>query len=388
MAAEHHHFSDAMAGASALGASLLEGLPRYRRIQNDVRAKILNGEWKPGDQLPPEPDLAERYGVSRLTVNKALGQLVLERYVFRVHGKGTFVREREASAGLRVHIVSISPETTSPFSGYGDWFIGHGILQGIVQAAQELECEMRFVPWPERGLPAIDRVERGGIVPICGPDEDILELRRRGHVVVQPYYPLAEGLCSNVIADWEGAFYNAAMHLIRLGHSRIALLTGLAEPKSRRRMEGYRRALTESGCFDEALVYGIERDFPAVAEAVRCALQLADPPTAIMASNDLRAVHAVRALRDAGLRVPRDMAVIGYNDGPEAASCVPPLTSCHAPFFECGYEAVKLLQRICDGEVEDPQRVVIPVELHVRESCGFHLRKGDSSAPSRQQEGA
>jgi len=101
-------------------------------------------------------------------------------------------------------------------------------------------------------------------------------------------------------------------------------------------------------------------------------LDQARPPTAIFAITDLMALGALQTLRGAGLRVPDDIALVGFNDIPLATLVDPPLTTVHAPAHELGATAMTLLQRLIAGEAPPDRTVVLPTTLIVRQSCGQH----------------
>lgn len=174
-----------------------------------------------------------------------------------------------------------------------------------------------------------------------------------------------------VPADYEGAGA-AVAHLVELGHRRIAHIAGsdnMSTGAARRR--GYRDALVRhSIAFDPGLlVEGSYRELGGY-EAMHRLLALAEPPTAVFAVNDLAAAGAMRALREAGLEVPRDVSVVGFNDLATLSPTTPHLTTVHLPVHVMGMVAgERLLARILDGATfEEP--VILPVALEVRESSG------------------
>lgn len=188
-----------------------------------------------------------------------------------------------------------------------------------------------------------------------------------------------------VRADDVGGAYTAVRHLIQLGHRRIAHIQGPTEYLvSHDRHEGYLRALAEAGVApDHALIQ--QGDFLPTS-GYNCALRLFDlpaesRPTAIFASTDQMAYGVLRAADERGIVVPRDLALVGFDDDAPSAHVHPPLTTVHQPSFEMGQEAIKLLLALLaraeddgldDGEPQPelPQRIVLPTTLVVRASCG------------------
>lgn len=165
---------------------------------------------------------------------------------------------------------------------------------------------------------------------------------------------------------------DATRFLIERGHRRIALITGpLAIPSALDRLRGYRLALEEAGIgYDPALV--TEGTFLKESgyQTVREWLQQDKPlPDAWFCSNDLMAFGALQALREAGLSVPGDVAIVGFDDVPEAASCAPPLTTVAQPMAEMGALAVRLVTSMIEGGEPGVPRVVLETHLVVRQSA-------------------
>lgn len=162
----------------------------------------------------------------------------------------------------------------------------------------------------------------------------------------------------------------ATEHLIDQGHRRIGFITGpMWNVLSRDRLHGYRDALLDNGlAFDESLVVSGNFSIPSGIAAAQLLLGLAKRPTAIFASNDEMAFGAIRAARDLGLRVPRDLSVMGFDDIRFSAYVDPPLTTVRQPGLEIGRTAMTMLLRILNGEPVEPRRVVLPTQLEIRAS--------------------
>ncbi len=161
-------------------------------------------------------------------------------------------------------------------------------------------------------------------------------------------------------------------HLVSLGHRRIACIT-YAPPDRRHvseRLDTYRAVLSEAGiAYDEALVQIGAYDPETGYQAMKSLLASAQF-TALYAMNDVMAFGAITALHEAGLRVPQDVAVVGFDDIRLARYAVPPLTTVHEPDIEHGRRAGELLIDLING-VEPPEKHVrLATRLVVRQSCG------------------
>jgi len=174
----------------------------------------------------------------------------------------------------------------------------------------------------------------------------------------------------NIYVDNIAAARDAVAFLIARGHRRIGMIAGRGGPRQARVL-GYRRALAEHGIAFEAGLIG-DGDFRqgGGAEAMRTLLAATPRPTAVFAANDVMAMGALLALREAGLRVPEEMAVVGFDDIPAARLVHPPLTTV-AQFPErLGRRAVELLlERLAGLAPEVGRSEAMPYELVVRASA-------------------
>ena len=163
----------------------------------------------------------------------------------------------------------------------------------------------------------------------------------------------------------------ATEYLIGLGHLRIGFLAGRSDLESARRRErGYREALSNAGIpfvADLVRVGGYTEE--SARSPARELLEMTDRPTAIFAANDVSAIQTMRVANEMGLRVPDDLSVIGFDNIPESALTIPPLTTIDQSIQQMGYEAAKLLLGLIDEPDRDPIHLTLPTELVVRQSC-------------------
>ncbi len=172
----------------------------------------------------------------------------------------------------------------------------------------------------------------------------------------------------SVRVDNVGAAVVATRHLIDLGHRHVACLAGPSTSLTATdRLEGYRRAMAEAALEPQPEDI-VTAEFSMEGGRLGTArfYALSDPPTAVVASSDQMAVGALRALYEVGLRVPRDVSVVGFDDSPLASHTIPALTSVAIPMYEIGCRAMGLLLQLLRGE--RGKSVVLPAELRVRET--------------------
>jgi DNA-binding LacI/PurR family transcriptional regulator len=176
-------------------------------------------------------------------------------------------------------------------------------------------------------------------------------------------------ICS-VSLDDEKVAYEATRHLISLGHTNIALVTGpMEEDCSQDRAEGYRRALQEAGiAYDESKV--LEGDWSASSgqRALLSFVESGNIPTAIFAQNDRMAMGVMHAARDANLQVPNQLAVIGVDDMPLSSYFDPPLTTMQQDMPRIGQEATRMLLEIIQKKTPAVRELKLSAQLVVRNS--------------------
>jgi len=200
--------------------------------------------------------------------------------------------------------------------------------------------------------------------------EEVATLIDRPHLFV---HRLFNSLGNNSIVpdDRDGA-RQAVRHLVKLGHRRIAFINGPAEwDAATNRFIGYREELAASGIpFDSTLVK--QGDWQVQTGYVAAQQWLATPerPTAVFAANDLMALGAIYAAQAAELSVPRDLAVIGYDDRDLAGFVRPALTTIQMPCEKMGHVAAESLLRLIRGEATTVEPTLVKGELIVRQSCG------------------
>lgn len=173
----------------------------------------------------------------------------------------------------------------------------------------------------------------------------------------------------NIYVDNVAAARTATSYLIERGHRTIGMLAGQKGPQHAR-VRGYKQALAEGGItLDNALIQGSGFQQDNGYQGMRELINRSPRPTAVFAANDLLAMGALSALRDAGLRVPDEVAIVGVDDIPAAALVNPPLTTISQFPQQLGRRAAEMLFERLEGNVPGGGRCeLMPHELIVRES--------------------
>jgi len=188
--------------------------------------------------------------------------------------------------------------------------------------------------------------------------------------------PLMDSIDYVVVENAKGGFL-AVEHLIRMGHERIGVISGASDSSAAvERLGGARRAFIEYGLNPASLLV-LEGDFlkPSGYEAAKKFLAMRDSPSAIFGVNDYMALGALEAILDSGLRVPEDVALIGFNDIEFSSLKTVELSTIGQKKYEMGSIAVHtLIERIEKGDGDRARQITLEPELIVRKSCGFHVR--------------
>jgi LacI family transcriptional regulator len=249
------------------------------------------------------------------------------------------------------------------------------VLRGLATAARSAGHRILVEPLSpgESTYGELVRSGRADGVVVSGPlfdDPELADLVRDGFpIVIQGHVPGSQA--PSVDVDNTASARLAVDHLLELGHRRIACITNapLVYTAAADRLAGYREALATAGqSADPALVEEGAYDAASGHRAMTRILERGRPD-AVFAASDVIALGAIGALREAGLRVPYDVSVVGFDDVPLAAYFDPPLTSVRVPAYGLGLAAGRaLLDRIAGREV--PSRTLLSTELIVRASTG------------------
>jgi DNA-binding LacI/PurR family transcriptional regulator len=354
------------------------GTPIYEALAERIRRSIHRGDFKPGELVGSEHELARQESISRMTVRKASELLVNEGLLERRPGKGLYVRTPEggavASGAVQVIVGNLLWEPAMQMSrGIQNEAKGDGVHVQIYDAQGNFDLDVALID----RLPCTD-IKGAVIISLHSPrfSQSICHLHVNGFPFVLVDQRMHDINVPSVTADNYGGGYEVGKLLAGSGHRRIAFIGDLIAATVRDRLAGLRDAIGDAGLpFQRSLVVdlvsGTDRfgDWSAcVAEAAKRLLNQPDRPTAVFCSCDAVGRALYKSLETMGLRVPQDLSVVGYDDDPLAEWLTPRLTSVRQPFIKMGEEAMKLLRdRIADpGGVAENR--VIPVELIVRES--------------------
>lgn len=351
---------------------------KYQQLTDRLRQLIRGGTYKAGDRLPTEFELCSEYGVSRQTVRHALSVLSEEGLIEKRQGSGSRVADAAAPAGRCVALI---------LSHTNDY-----IFPAIIHDAQAALARSGY---STQLFPTENRVGREREVlehilgcSFCGvlaegvktalPNPNIelyRRLMRRGvpTVFMHGKYPdLADAVC--VDDDNVSGAYTLARHLIGRGHTRLGGVFKSDDIQGHQRYMGFVSALTEAGLElrDDAIGWFTTEDRYSLLELGSTAAlegyirERIGDCTGLVAYNDEIAYYLIKALRQAGKRVPEDVAVVSFDNSYYSSLSQVPITSLGHDDRQTGDTAAQLLLSLMNGRKAGG--VSLPWTLHVRQS--------------------
>lgn len=361
--------------------------PRYLEISDALEEKIQKGELVVGFKLPSEKELCDQWQVSSITVRRSLSELAKKGLIVTRQGLGTFVVKNSHvdKGAVSSHLLGLVIPSTS------DYHNGR-IVESIERTARgfgySLVIKYSFNDPQEetRSIQMLlDRKVMGLLIsPVTGDSSETLvscaklTASKTPFVLLDRYLPILTTYY--VTTDNIKGGYDVARHLIELGHRRIACLRNMPNTSGDEREEGYRKAMEEAGIsIDETLIL---RRLGYESELVKAAVsdfmdQKQGKFTAIFAENDGLARIVYDVFRERNIRIPDDVAVVGFDDAPYAKLLMPSMTTVFQPDREIAEKAVNILQNLILGVKVDETRIVLTPKLIIRDST---KNKSDKTA--------
>ena len=357
------------------------------QLMTYFRERILDGRLPVGTRLPTDGELAAQYQISRDTVRQALALLANEGLIERVQGRGTYVIQPSSNGNSVVHLKQ--KQIGFVLNRTLRTQLTMNLLVGVEQAAKSHGYNVSFTyveGEQEQQARDIARLRANHVLgmiiwPMGDTTHDAsIQQLQADHiplVLMDRYFP---GLDIDYVgSDNVGGGYRATEHLLILGHRRIGYVFAKEETLQTtsvyERWQGYCGALKKYEVpYDETLVVSDFRHLQTgIHEGLVEFLQRPDRPSAIFAVNDYVALDVLQAAKAIHLRVPEDLAVVGFDDLEFAAHVNPPLTTVGQQFIDIGVRAGTLLISRIEGIVGAPKHIELPTNLVIRESCGAQL---------------
>jgi GntR family transcriptional regulator, arabinose operon transcriptional repressor len=356
---------------------------------------LADGTWPIGARLPAESELAAQFGISKNTVREAVSALVQQGRLSRQQGRGTFV-VAPGPAAVAPRVCALFVQTR-----------GHVYDPQTKVLVRELQrrgyspmlfdlIDLKPDADPEAAAEVLARAAAAGLQAIIteGDPRWLIAATQASGLTCPPIWVINSGDappmpgCHFVLTDFVAGPALATRHLLALGHERILLVVhrnkwgppGEAPGSGRGRyhemVRGYLEALGPQRQ-PHLMLLDHELNDPAERQALDTLLRAADRPTAVLALSDNRAKEVAAIALAAGLRIPTDLAVVGYYNTPWVAHLAVPLSSVSI----CEETIAELTVRWLAGELPTEQtrsgRIIVPPELVVRDSCGGHRDSAD-----------
>lgn len=346
---------------------------------------------------PTISEVAKQAGVSRATVSRVLNNnphvdaALRKRVLDTIEALG--YQPNRSARRLRAQSSSVIGLVISDIQN--PYFIS--VIRGVEDASYAAEMSIILCNSDEDyakqriHLRVLEGERVAGLIIVPARSdvgEDLARLQRAGIPVILLDRIVESIQVDTVRVDNARGAYDAVAHLAGLGYRRIAMIGGPATlTTGSERFRGYRDALQAAGlAVDQSLIK--VGDFRAES-GYRLAQDLlaANPPDAIFVANNLMTLGVMQYLREAGVRVPDEMPLVGFDDMPWSAELYSPLTAVSQPTYELGQEAVALLVRRIANANAPFRSVVLQTRLIVRESCGAKLRQGPRQGQGASHDG-
>jgi len=357
-----------------------KGIPLPKQIKEALLKDIKEGRIKPGEKIPSEEEIAEKFGVSRMTAREAVIELINEGYLYRLPGKGTFLKEdlSEKKEILKKTIVIKVPNLKNSFY--------YEIIGGAEIIFTQREYEFKILT--ERDNP----VEEKEIF------EKILKEKEEGVLLISAYYThtnlsvlkkmiekipvvvidvkVPQIKVDTVISDdFKGGFM-ITEHLIELGYKKILHLSGPSGDSSADgRRDGYIESMKKYG-LKPIIRYTKWELEDGYFETKKIFLNRNDIES-IFCCNDEVAIGCFKALKEIGKKVPEEVSIAGYGNMDISKVIEVPFTTVDQSPEEMGKIAANLLLDKIEGKrkFKEAEEIKVNTKLIIRNSCGIYIPK-------------
>jgi GntR family transcriptional regulator, arabinose operon transcriptional repressor len=364
--------------------------PKYQIVLDQLLQDLSEGRYKPGQKLPSEAALVTRFRVSRITVGHAVRELQRRGLIDRIAGSGTYVRHASpAREGLLFGLIIPNLGETE-------------IFEPICQAIAAAPGASHALLWPHVDARNTTREEQA--LQLCRQcisrkvsgvffaplelsphsaevNRRVMRLLKAAAIPVvlldrRPDDDSAHPRCDLAGIDNHRAGYLAAEHLLRLGARRIGFLGYKHQASTvRTRIQGYKDALAADA--HHVFLVPPEERLKLPAAATDC--------DAFVCANDRVAGRLMHHLLAQGVRIPRDVRIVGIDDVRYAELLPVPLTTVHQPCRDIGEAALRLMVERIERPKMPARELLLDCDLVVRQSCGAKIRESSVLSPHRKK---
>ncbi len=350
--------------------------PKYLQAREILIRAIRSGVLAPGTKLPSTKKISSLIDVSLITAHKALEGLVQMGWLRREVGRGTVVRDDGHPALSLPQYLAIGLMLDQRDPATVDNYYHSTLINGLRREARGDSQKVQFFFLDRYDLREKVRPDLG-LVCIHPPLEAQREIMRLAEryplLVLGGTFP--DPHLASVDSDNENAARAAVRHLITLGHRRFMIVSGpLNLSNARDRIDGATMELRTHGLSIAPSDLPVSADSVVLDNATRRQIEqrlaAREHPTAIIAGGGHLALAAIQCVRRAGMRVPGDVSVVGFDDPASAMLVDPPLTTVRQPLEAMAGCAYRLIRDAIVSHRTVIESVRLPAELIVRESTG------------------
>lgn len=327
-------------------------------------------------------DVAKKAGVSIATVSRVINKTgkvdpvtenLINKVIKELNYKPSIAAQRLRNHNNKSRLIGlILPDIQNPF--YVDvihgveemvWKDGYAVVIG--NFSQDKKKEELYID-----IFQSESISGFIVAPVDGKDKKVKKLIKSGSPVVCVDKGMDNDETDVVLMDNEKGAFTAVDHLIKCGHKKIALIAGSKEiPTSFQRIQGYKKALEFNGLeINEDYIVSKSSTQKSGVELTEYLLKLPNPPSAIFTGNNLITLGALETIHKIGLKIPEEIALIGFDDMPWSYALNPPLTAVRQSGFEIGQRAAELLLQRMQNPDRAVAKLILKTELIIRKSCG------------------
>ncbi len=340
----------------------------WNSIRDELAVRIRTGKLKPGDPFLSADELSANYKVSNITSRRVLDELAAMNLIRRVKGKGSFIKGPPPCDEIFLVV-----ESDVGLDAILRHYIYNAVSKGVGLAAAEAGINVTTVS-PDYVALAAESKKKLNVVMIRG----ILKNKTAAEYLASPEVNCvcchAVERCPGIVTIVEPLKEGAILmteHLVAEGHERIAFMMPASAHKwFKSRFDGYYETLMRHGKpFGFDLVKEVSEEYESVCMRMDELRALPEPPSALFCATDAIALHVLRYCRENGVRVPKELAVAGFDNRIECEIANPPLTSVDTRWEEQGRRAVSCLLQMASGRKIKGFCIGVRPELVVRESA-------------------
>ncbi|MDY7011226.1 MAG: substrate-binding domain-containing protein [Planctomycetota bacterium] len=345
----------------------------YHQVKDVIRRQVRDKKLRPGSKIGSVTEMARLFRISPATVAKATAELIDEGVLYSKIGRGTFVAEPSDRKTHTICFVVYSGDyVTQPHFSQ--------IIGGVSRVTEREHYKLQFIT-SARVVRAIDGAVpypfireskwADGLIVMDDSLEDSQVIRLAEGlpvVLINRRIPGTDIAC--VRADGKGGTYQSICHLAKLGHKRVGIYLTLESQADQEKLLGYQAAVNEMGLDSDPDIVVDSAKQRDVADMLDALFSLPVRPTAIVVGSDIAAFGALQMLREKNIRVPEDIAIMGFDGCLSDILPDLPLTTMQLPNMEMGKAAADMLLGMINKKEVANKDIVFTPELRVRQTCG------------------